>query len=109
MHRNHKMFVEGIHRMMKVTIILYEKEAHRQVSRTCAPLDFGPSRRAKDKCDRYHFWDYEGGARNHVLSVLPDQIVRIQETNEEFDPSEFITWDVRKSPWFMPRQWGRYS
>lgn len=75
----------------------------------CAPMDFGPSRRTKDNLDRYHFWDYESDTRNHVLSLPPEQIVQMESTEEFFDPIEFITWDVNKSPWFLQRNWGLFS
>jgi hypothetical protein len=75
----------------------------------CAALDFGVSRRAKDGLDRYHLWNYESEGKNHVLSLTPDQVVRIEATEDGFDPAEFITWDTKRSPWFIPRNWGIYS
>jgi hypothetical protein len=33
------------------------------------------------------------------MELLPDII----------DPAEFVTWDVKKSPWFVARNWGTYS
>ncbi len=79
------------------------------LTRTCAPMDFGPSRRAKDQSDRYHFWDYDSDTQRHVLSLLPNQVESIQTTEHNFDPAEFITWDVKASPWFSTRDWGEYS
>lgn len=75
----------------------------------CAPMDFGLSRRAKDNLKRYHFWDYESDMQNHVLSLPPEQIIEMESTEEPFDPIEFITWDVKKSPWFLQRNWGVFS
>jgi len=72
-------------------------------------MDFGPSRRAKDKSDRYHFWDYESDVRNHALSLLPAQILQIESVEESFDPAEFVTWNVMQSPWFLQRNWGAFS
>lgn len=69
-------------------------------------MDYGPSRRAKDKSDRFHLWDYESDKKNHVLSLLPSQIIEIRSLDESFEPSEFITWNCN---WFYPRDWGEYS
>ncbi|MEX3012159.1 hypothetical protein AB3538_00690 [Acinetobacter baumannii] len=54
-------------------------------------MDFGPSRRAHNKDDRFHLWDYESDSRVHTLSLLPNQISNIEVIDEEFCPSEFIT------------------
>lgn len=72
-------------------------------------MDYGPSRRAHNQNSRYHFWDFESDKRNHVLSLLPEQITSIEVTNISFDPSDFVTWDCTTSPWFVARNWGQYS
>ncbi len=102
-------FLKAIDEKKKVKVTFFSKDDGRNIIRLCAPMDFGPSRRAHNKEDRFHLWDYESDTRNHVLSLLPEQVVSIETTNENFDPSEFITWDVSKSPWFYPRNWGQYS
>ena len=72
-------------------------------------MDFGPSLRTKLKNDRFHFWDYESDTQKHTLSLNPDQISNLEVLEETFDPSEFITWDTKQSPWFVKRNWGIYS
>jgi hypothetical protein len=109
MHRDHVIFVEGIHSKTMVTLTYFSKEDGRQLVSPCAPMDVGPSRRAADQSDRYHSWDYESDGKNHVLSLLPDQIIRIEATTVRFDPADFVTWNLQKSPWFLPRDWGRFS
>ena len=89
--------------------MFFSKEDRTHLFRVCAPMDFGPSRRAKDKFDRYHFWDYESDTKNHTLSLLSEQISRIELTENDFEPIEFIKWDINKFPWFLPRDWGRFS
>ena len=69
-------------------------------------MDFGPSKRAKDKADRYHFWDFDSDTKSHILSLLPKQIRSIHPMNINFDPGEFITWEI---DWFLKRNWGIYS
>jgi len=72
-------------------------------------MDYGPSRRAKIPVSRYHFWDYESDTGAHQLSLLQDQIRSIEELLSAFDPSDFVTWDLAKSPWHIERDWGMFS
>jgi len=87
-------------------VSFYSKEDRDIVIRICAPMDYGPSRRAKDKSDRFHMWDYESDTEQHVLSLKPDQISDIEILEETFEPSEFVTW---QTDWIVPRDWGQYS
>ena len=101
-----QQFIDAIHSLNKVRIIFDSKEDGSPLVRVCAPMDFGPSRRAHNKADRFHSWDYESDQENHVLSLLPEQIISIEVQEESFHPSEFVTWDP---DWFVPRDWGEYS
>lgn len=109
MHRDHKTFEDAIHSMNRVTLCFFSKEDGTPLTRTCAPMDFGPSRRAKDQSDRYHFWDYDSDTVRHTLSLLPGQIISIERTEHRFQPAEFISWNVAISPWFLKRDWGAFS
>lgn len=102
-------FIQAIHDKKKVQLTFFSKEDGRNLTRLCAPMDHGPSRRATDKSDRYHLWDYESDKRNHTISLPPGQIVSLEVIDETFEPGEFITWDTQSSPWFIPRDWGQYS
>lgn len=107
--QNHQNFIKAIHDKTKVNLSFFSKEDRRILVRLCAPMDFGPSRRARDKADRYHFWDYESDTKNHVLALAPEQIDKIELTDISFNPVEFITWDVQKNPWFVKRNWDFFS
>lgn len=109
MHRDHDVFIEAIHTREKVRLTFYSKEDEQPLCRKCAPMDFGPSRRAKQKNDRYHFWDYESDTGQHPLSLDPEEVIVIEPIEESFDPAEFITWDTKASPWFVSRDWGPFS
>jgi len=102
-------FIAAIWAKQTVRLHFYSKEDGGVLARKCAPMDYGPSRRATEKNNRYHLWDYESDTRVHTLSLNPDQIQSIEVLNEEFDPSSFVTWDLVKSPWFVSRDWGNYS
>jgi hypothetical protein len=102
-------FINAIHAQKKVRVTFFSKEDFGTLIRKCAPMDYGPSRRAKEKNDRYHLWDYESDTKVHTLSLNPQQVLSIEILDESFDPSEFITWDTKQSPWFVTRDWGIYS
>jgi len=104
-----EIFINAIHELLKVQVTFFSIEDNQLLVRTCAPMDFGPSRRAKEKNDRYHFWDYDSDKLRHTLSINPEQVRKIVILEENFDPSEFVTWDTIKSPWFIKRDWGKYS
>jgi len=102
-------FIQAIHDKKKVRLTFDSKEDRAQVTRKCAPMDFGASRRAREKNDRYHLWNYEGDTRPHVLILNPGQVVEIVVLDERFEPSEFVTWNTTTSPWSVRRDWGTYS
>jgi hypothetical protein len=66
MHRDHQVFVDSLHARQKVLLTFYSSEDAAQLRRICAPMDFGPSRRARDGLDRYHFWDYSSDTKPHA-------------------------------------------
>ena len=103
------VFVQAIHDKKKIRITFFSKQDEEYLTRLCAPMDYGPSRRAEDKSDCYHSWDYESDKGRHTLSLLPEQVDKIELTAIDFDPSEFVDWDLKKSPWFVARNWGSYS
>jgi hypothetical protein len=99
-------FIAAIHSKNKVSATFFSKEDGHTLVRRCAPMDFGPSRRAKDKSDRFHMWDYDSDEGRHTLSLLPNQLVSIEVLTESFDPGEFVTWPPN---WFIKRDWGPFS
>jgi hypothetical protein len=74
--------------------------------RKCIPFDYGPSRRFRDKSQRYHFLVLDGPEGRHNLSLLPMQILKMELTEQHFNPSNYIKW---KPKWFVKRNWGVYS
>jgi hypothetical protein len=99
-------FIGAIQTKSKIRLTFYSKEDGHALTRTCAPMDYGPSRRAHNKSDRYHSWDYDSDTERHTLSLLPDQVINIEVLPEHFDPAEFVTW---QPDWLVQRDWGVYS
>lgn len=101
-----EIFLQALREKRKIKVSFYSQEDGRVLVRTCAPMDYGPSRRTAVKNDRFHLWDYDSDTKEHVLSLNPGQVQDIEILNEHFEPAEFVTW---KTSWFVPRDWGTYS
>lgn len=109
---DHDDVMNAIHERLEVIVRWRSKDDGGSIqSRRCAPMDFGPSRRAKDPSPRYHFWDFESDSpRNHVLSLPASQIEDIEVLSTHFEPSDFVSWNVSASPWFVERAtWGQFN
>lgn len=102
----HEIFLKAIHEKKKIEVAFFSKEDGRILERLCAPFDFGPSNKYKDKSSRYHMFDYTSDKGSHVLSILPNQLKEITITNESFDPLVLVTWSPK---WHIPRNWGSAS
>lgn len=99
-------FIGAIHSKNKIRLTFYSKEDGHAITRICAPMDYGPSRRATNKDDRYHLWDYESDRKTHTLSLLPEQVISIEVLKDGFTPSEFVNWQTN---WIVQRDWGIFS
>lgn len=102
----HETFIRAIHDKKKIIITFFSNEDGHILRRECAPFDYGPSKRYKDKSPRYHMFDYTSDSGSHVLSILPNQLKSITITDEDFDPSELVSWTPQ---WHIQRDWGRVS
>ncbi|HEX4418367.1 MAG TPA: dihydrofolate reductase family protein [Kofleriaceae bacterium] len=102
MHKDHATFIQALHATRTLRVCFIAKKDNIQRTRTCAPLDFGPDRRAKDQSNRYHFWDYDSDDGPHSLSVLPEQIVSMVIAGHIFNPVDIVTW---VPDWTISRDW----
>lgn len=93
----------------KLEVTFFSKDDNSNLTRLCAPFDIGPSSTAKDKTDRYHFWDYDSDKKSHTLSLLDHQVVDIKLLNDNFEPSDIIKWNFKPNSWHIKRDWGIYS
>jgi hypothetical protein len=106
MYQNHELFISAIHNTDLLNLTFNSKEKG-VIQRTCAPLDYGVSRRHNSSQDmRYHLWDYDSSDGEHPLSILPEQVVSIELVGEKFSPSTIIDWTPN---WHLNRDWGMYS
>jgi hypothetical protein len=109
MHHQHELFTKGIHDTLKIRLTFFSKEDNSHLIRLCAPMDYAISRQYKDGLNRYWFWDYDSDCGSHNLGLLPAQIVKMELLADIFEPNEFVTWDTKKSPWTISRNWGMFS
>ncbi|HAA54147.1 MAG TPA: hypothetical protein DCE42_05295 [Myxococcales bacterium] len=106
MQTNKEVFLEALHHKRKVEVTFTKKNGE-EVTRLCAPLDFGPKRNAKGKKNLYHFWSFPTPEKKgHPLSINPQRVSKIELSEESFDPGEFVSWIPE---WHTPRDWGDYS
>lgn len=103
------VFIKAIRERRLVIVHFFSKEDNRIIERKCVPLDYGPSRRAKMKNNRFHFWDLESDKGSHVLSLNPEQVKMLIILDDKFQPEQIVVWDTKKSPWFTERDWGDQS
>jgi hypothetical protein len=107
MHRDHQIFTGGIDDLTKVSLTWFSQDDNVSLTRKCAPMEYGPSRRnLNPNPSRYHFWDYESDEGPHPLSLTAEQVGSIAATSDGFEPAVFVTWTPN---WFYVRDWGSYS
>lgn len=99
-------FIDAISNKNKIRVTFFSKEDQKNVTRLCAPMDYGHSKKAHDKSSRFHLWDYDSDSGSHTLSILPTQVISMEFLEERFCPSEFVTWEPA---WILPRDWGVHS
>lgn len=105
MNQHYDILIDAINDKVIVSLSFNSKEKG-VITRQCIPFDFGPSRRYKDGLDRFHFYDLDSPDGNHILSILPEQIISLTLTTDNFEPKNYINWTPK---WFISRDWGIYS
>ncbi|PRM92500.1 hypothetical protein CJ673_10455 [Aliarcobacter cryaerophilus] len=100
-------FLQAIHEKKLVQVKFVAKSDNQLRDRKCVPFDYGASSTAKDKSDKYHFYDLNSPNGRHNLPLFPNQIreIKILE-NESFDPADYVKWEPT---WIVERDWGQYS
>ena len=102
-------FADALQRKRLVLLKFKSKSDGQVLLRKCAPLDLAPGSKTKAKNYKFHFWDFDSSDKPHVLSLDPDQIIDLDILDDEFQPGDFITWDIATSPWHVKRDWGEFS
>ena len=109
MHADHAVFLDALERKRQVTITFFDRKRDAERTLTCAPLDFGPLRGAKDGRDRYQLWDMAAKRPPYNVTVLSDDVRSIVVLEATFDPASIITWAFKPNAWSVARRWGDFS
>ena len=99
-------FLQAIHEKRYLSVDFIAKEDNLLRNRKCVPFDYGESRRYKDGKDRFHFLDLNSPDGKHNLSILPEQVKKVEILDESFEPKDYISWTPN---WIVERDWGVYS
>lgn len=108
MHADHQVFLDALLAKKRLSVQFRDKTG-RTVTRTCAPLDYGPLRGATDQADRYQLWDLEGKRKPLNITLHDADVVSFTALDETFDPAAIITWAFKPNAWRLPRDWAEWS
>jgi hypothetical protein len=109
MHAAHAVFLEALHAKRRLSISFFHRKEGKEMTRACAPLDFGPLRGAKSGADAYQLWDLDAKRKPFNVTVAPDDVRGMTLLDETFDPAEIITWTFKPRAWTVERDWGAFS
>ncbi len=109
MHSDHQLFLDALADQHRVSLRFFSKKEDRELTRICAPLDFGPLRGALEAADHYQLWNLEGKRKPLNIAVTPKDVVSMTRLEETFAPADIITWAFKPNAWRVPRDWGAFS
>jgi hypothetical protein len=93
-------FLSALHSRRQVRVSIAVPEEGKQITLTCAPLDYGELDR--DDGPSFLFFDL---VAHETFGALPDWILDLEVLDDEFIPADVIDWDVVESPWKTAREW----
>ncbi len=96
-------FIEAIHEKKIIEVEFYSKKDDTNRTRKCIPFDYAPNKRDKNPIDKYQLFDLDG---RHNLALEESKIFSLIKLDEEFEPSDYISWET---DWSIARDWGEYS
>jgi hypothetical protein len=105
MSPHHDLFLQAIHEK-KIVALTFNSIEKGIISRKCICYDYATSNRYKDGNYRYHFHDLDSPDGKHNLSILTEQLLAIEISNEIFEPGDYVKW---MPSWSVKRDWGVYS
>ena len=109
MHADHDVFLEALHAKRRLSVRFFSKKEKRELTRVCAPLDYGPLRGAVEKRPHYQLWDLEGKRKPLNIVVAAEDIRSMTPLEETFDPAAIVTWAFKPNAWAVPRDWAELS
>lgn len=108
MHADHQTFLDALFAKKRLSVEFRDLRG-RDVTRICAPLDYGPLRGASEHVERYQLWDLEGKRKPLNIVLLAGDVRSFRALDESFDPAAIITWAFKPNAWKVPRDWAEFS
>lgn len=103
---NKEIFIQAINDK-KIINLTFNANVKWIITRKCIPFDFWPwKRKLSVNPDRFHFYDLNSPEGKHNLSILPEEVIRMEILNENFNPWNYVNW---KPSWFIERDRWVYS
>lgn len=109
MHADHQLFLEALASKRRLSVRFFDKKKQKERTTTCAALDFGPLRGAKDGLERYQLWDLDAKRPPYNLALLDAEMRAMTMLEETFEPADIIQWAFKPGAWHTPRDWGSFS
>lgn len=109
MHPDHQKFLDALAGKRRVSLRFFSKKEGRDLTRVCAPLDYGPLRGAAEPVPHYQLWDLEGKRKPLNIAVTADDVRELTVLDETFDPAAIITWNFKPKAWHVERDWAEFS
>ncbi len=109
MHADHQVFLDALTSKRRLSVRFFSKKLDRELTRVCAPLDYGTLRGAAEEVEHYQLWDLEGKRKPLNLALKGADILAMTMLDETFEPAEIITWAFKPNAWKLPRDWAEFS
>lgn len=109
MHPDHQVFLDALAAKRRVSLRFFSKKERREMTRVCAPLDYGPLRGAEKPIAHYQLWDLEGKRKPLNIAVTAEDVRSVTMIDDTFDPAAIITWTFKPKAWHIERDWGEFS
>lgn len=104
--KHKEIFIHAIDNK-NIVILTFNANSKGIITRKCIPFDFWPWRKNLSiNPDRFHFYDLNSPDWKHNLSIIPEEVLKIEISDEIFNPWDYVKW---KPNWFIKRDWGIYS
>lgn len=97
-----QLMTTSINQKQLVELTFYNKEG-KLLTRTAAPMDYGPRRGWSSPEPHYHFMIVGTNGELHPLSLKREKVVEIKALPFRFAPDDLVTWQPN---WYYPRNWG---
>jgi hypothetical protein len=109
MHANHPIFLDAIATKRRLSVRFFHRKEGREMTRVCAPLDFGPLRGAREPVEMYQLWDLEAKRKPFNLALAESEVLEMTVLDETFEPASIITWAFKPNAWHVARDWAEFS